>query len=98
MKQMDIALYKWFKANPNEHVTIGHSVDCHLQLSWDIQSVIAPVQAEIYMHHGTPRLYALEDGVFVNGKPLTVGKGIRLYHGKSFSIGQTLFIYIEKDN
>ena len=98
VKQMDIALYKWFKANPNEHVTIGHSVDCHLQLSWDIQSVIAPVQAEIYMHHGTPRLYALEDGVFVNGKPLTVGKGIRLYHGKSFSIGQTLFTYIEKDN
>ena len=98
IKQMDVALYKWFKANPNDVVTIGHSVDCHLQLSWDIQSTIAPIQAEIRLVRGVPRLYALEDGVFVAGKHVDVGKGIRLYHGKTFSIGQTTFTYIEKDN
>ncbi len=98
IKQMDVALYKWFKANPNDVVTIGHSVDCHLQLSWDIQSAIAPIQAEIRLERGIPRLYALEEGVFVAGKPVEVGKGIRLYHGKTFTIGQTTFTYIEKDN
>ena len=98
MKQMDVALYKWFKDDPNDHVTIGHSVDCHLQLSWDIQSTIAPIQAEIRMLHGTPWLYAVEDGVFVKGKMLAAGNGIRLYHGRTFSIGKTTFTYIEKDN
>lgn len=97
-KQMDVALYKWFKAAPNEHVTIGHSVDCHLQLSWDIQSIIAPVQAEIVLTHGVPRLFALEEGVFAGDKSLAVGKGYRLYHGRTFSIGKTTFTYIEKDN
>ncbi|MBQ8989873.1 MAG: E3 ubiquitin protein ligase [Prevotella sp.] len=98
IKQMDVALYKWFKANPNDVVTIGHSVDSHLQLSWDIQSKIAPIQAEIRLDRGVPRLYALEEGVFVAGKPAELGKGIRLYHGKTFTIGQTTFTYIEKDN
>ena len=97
VKQMDVALYKWFKNNLDRVVTIGKSVDCSLQLSWDVQSNIAPVQAEIRMMHKTPYLIALEPGVFVEGKPLKVDRKIRLYHGKSFSIGQTSFTYIEKD-
>jgi len=97
MKQMDIALYKWFRANPDEVVTIGRSVDCRLQLSWDIMSEVAPVQAEIRKSHGMLRLYALEDGITVGGKLLEQGESIRLYHGRKFMIGQTTFTYIEKD-
>ena len=97
VKTMDIALYKWFRNNSDKVVTIGKSVDCSLQLSWDIRSEIAPVQAEIRLVHNIPYLIALEAGVLRNGKALLPGKRQRLYHGCTFSIGQTTFTYIEKD-
>ena len=97
VKTMDIALYKWFRNNAGRVVTIGKSVDCSLQLSWDVQSAIAPVQAEIRLVRNTPCLFALEPGVFIHGKALRTGKKVRLYHGCSFAIGQTTFTYLEKD-
>ena len=96
-KGMDIALYKWFRNNPERIVTIGKSVDCSLQLSWDIQSNVAPIQAKIILRKKLPYLIALEPGVYIYGKPVEVNKKIRLYHGKTFTIGQTTFTYIEKD-
>ena len=97
VKTMDIALYKWFKNNNERVVTIGHSVDCSLQLSWDVQSNIAPIQAEIRMIRKIPYLIAREPGVILRGKPLKPNRKIRLYHGRQFSIGKTTFTYIEKD-
>lgn len=97
VKGMDIALYKWFRNNPDRVVTIGKSVDCSLQLSWDIQSDIAPVHAEIRMSRNVAYLTALEPGVFIHGKSVKTHKRIRLFHGKTFTIGQTTFTYIEKD-
>ena len=98
IKEMDIALYKWMRASPNHVVTIGRSVDCSIQLSWDLNGTIAPLQAEIRQHVGSMRLSALEDGVMVDDeKPLPVGRQIWLYHGRSFTIGNTTFTYIEKD-
>jgi hypothetical protein len=44
-----------------------------------------------------PYLVALEPGVFVNEKPLEANKKVKLFHGKSFTIGQTMFTFIEKD-
>ncbi|MBR6055289.1 MAG: FHA domain-containing protein [Bacteroidales bacterium] len=97
VKTMDIAIYKWFRANPNAVVSIGKSVDCSLQVSWDLQSKIAPVHAEITMKKGVLRLMALEEGVTVGGKPLKVDKYQNLYHGTTFQIGKTTFTYEEKD-
>ena len=97
VKDMDVALYKWMRNNPDRIVTIGKSVDCSLQLSWDIMSDVAPVQAEIRMKKRIPYLVALEKGVFSHGRAIRPNKKIRLYHGKSFTIGQTTFTYIEKD-
>ena len=97
VKTMDIALYKWFRANPNAVVSIGKSVDCSLQLSWDLQSHVAPVHAEITMNKGVLRLKALEDGVTVGKRPLKVDRYRKLYHGTSFQIGRTVFTYQEKD-
>ena len=97
VKTMDIALYKWFRSNPNAVVTIGRSVDCSLQLSWDLQGNVAPVHAQITMSKGVARLVALEDGVIFSGKPLKVDKAKPLHHGTSFQIGNTLFTYQEKD-
>ena len=97
IKEMDIALFKWIRNDPSHSVTIGKSVDCSIQLSWDINSQVAPVQAEIKRHLDSILLTALEDGVFVNDKPLAQGDDIWLYHGRKFTIGNTTFTYIEKD-
>ena len=97
IKEMDIAIYKWFRNNPDRIVTIGKSVDCSLQLSWDITGDIAPIHAEIRMHHNVPFLTVIENGVIVNGKPIEVGQEVCLYHGTSFSIANTTFTYFEKD-
>ncbi|MBO4249772.1 MAG: hypothetical protein J5884_00795 [Paludibacteraceae bacterium] len=97
VKTMDVALYKWFRHNADRTVTIGKSVDCSLQLSWDVQSAVAPIQAEIRLIREVPYLIAREKGVLIKGRSVAIGKRIRLYHGASFSIGQTLFTYIEKD-
>ena len=97
VKTMDVALYKWFRANPNAVVSIGKSVDCSVQLSWDLQGNVAPVHAEITMKKGSLRLKALEDGVTVNGEPLVVDREVTLDHGTLFQIGQTTFTYQEKD-
>ncbi len=97
IKEMDIALYKWIRADVGHAITIGKSVDCDLQLSWDINGDVAPVQAEIKRHMGSLRLTALEDGVTVKDKALKPGREIWLYHGRKFTIGNTTFTYIEKD-
>lgn len=95
-KPMDIALYKWLRTSPDFEVTIGKSVDCNLQMTWDF-SPIAPTQAVITTRRGMPCLSAVEEGVFLGDEPLEIDKSVRLYHGKQFTIGQTLFTYIEKD-
>jgi len=97
VKTMDIALYKWLREAPDKPVTIGKSVDCSLQLSWDMQSNIEPVQAEIRLYHKVPYLIALHKGVFIRGKQLRPNHKFRLTHGQPFSIGNTTFTYIEKD-
>lgn len=98
IKTMEIAIYKWMNAQMlNRRVTIGKSVDCNLQMSWDINSDIAPVQAEIISERGNIYLTALEDGVYREDKPVATDKKIRLYHRDKFKIGETLFTYVEHD-
>ena len=96
IKTMEVALYKWMNAQViNRRVTIGKSVDCNLQMSWDINSQIAPIHAELVSSRGNIYLVACEEGVICQGKQAKVDKRIRLYHGDSFSIGQTTFTYVE---
>ncbi len=97
IKPMDIALYKWLTNNECGLVTIGKSVDCELQMSWDINSTIAPRQAEIRFHKGRLCLFPIEDGVYADEGPLLAGARLPLYHGTTFTIGQTTFTYLEKD-
>ncbi len=97
IKPMDIALYKWMRTSPSYKVTIGKSVSCNLQISWDYGSDIAPVQGVISREHGKLYLTAEEDGIMVDEQPLPAESRIRLYHGKKFSIGKTIFTYVEKD-
>lgn len=96
IKPIDIALYKWFKTSSNTIVRIGRSVDCDLQITWDIKGQISPIHAEIRMQKGTCRLYPLEEGVYIKGKPCSLNKGYKLYHGLTFNIANTMFVYKEE--
>lgn len=96
IKTMEVALYKWMKSQTaQKRVTIGKSVNCNLQMSWDINSQIAPIHAELVSSQGDIYLIARKEGVMQGTKQVAVDKRIRLHHGDKFSIGQTLFTYIE---
>ena len=98
IKEMDIAIYKWMNASViSKKISIGKSVNCDLQMSWDITSHIAPEHAEIKMINGYLYLIALENGIIFDNKPLKPNIKKRLYHGAKFTIGKTIFTYIEKD-
>jgi pSer/pThr/pTyr-binding forkhead associated (FHA) protein len=58
---------------------------------------VAPIHAEIRMQHNIPSIRAVENGVFVDGKPIEVGHEVNLYHGTKFTIANTTFTYFEKD-
>ena len=95
IKLMDIALYKWLRQSPDSVVTIGKSVNCTLQITWDLQSDINPLQAEIRIIGGVPRLKAVDGSVFVHNREIPVGSSMTLYHGDEFQIGLTHFRYLE---
>ena len=98
IKDMDIAIYKWMKApEQSKRILIGKSVNCDLQMTWDITSPIAPEQAEVRMVNGYLYLTALEEGILFNKKPLKTNVRKKLYHGTKFVIGKTTFTYLEKD-
>lgn len=98
IKTMEIALYKWMNAQFIERtVSIGKSVDCNLQMSWDINSAIAPKHAELKLIGGNIYLIPLEQGVTFKGRTTIPDKKLHLYHGDKFVIGQTTFTYVEHD-
>lgn len=98
IKPLEIALYKWLRADSSAVVTMGQSVDCSIQLSWDISSNVAPVHAELTRSkNGVIMLKALEKGVLLGDKPMQEGQSEPLSHGTSFTIGNTTFTYVEKD-
>ena len=97
VKEMDIAIYKWFLNNPEEVVTIGKSIDCSLQMTWDIKGQVAPVHANLRQSGLGIRLTALEEGVMVGTNPLKPGNSCTLYHNSKFTIGDTTFTYLERD-
>ncbi len=98
IKPIDIAIYKWFRSkNKENRIVIGKSIDCDIQLSWDLSTDIMPLQASVIQKNGYKYLVILEDGVYMDGKKLPVDSKVKLYHGDSFKIGRTLLTYIEKD-
>ena len=97
VKEIDIALFKWFINNPDEVVTIGKSIDCSLQMTWDVKGQVAPVHANLRLTNMGIRLTALEEGVMVGSKMLLPGNSRLLSHNNQFTIGDTTFTYIERD-
>lgn len=99
VQERDIAIYKWMSVSGGfNHVTIGKSIDCILEMNWDDAPNIAGKQVEIYLENDRPYCKALEDGTFLsNGQMLQKNQVILLTPGTEFTIGNSLFTYIEKD-
>ena len=99
MKERDIAIYKWMNVHGGfNHVTIGKSIDCVIQINWDDEGEIADKQVELYLENDRPICKAMEEGVTLsNGRALKKGEIIHLTHGVAFIIANTKFSYIEKD-
>lgn len=99
VKERDIAIYKWMSVSGGfNRVTIGKSIDCILEMNWDDAPNIADKQVEIYLENDRPYCKALEDGTLLaNGQMLQKNQTILLNHGTEFTIGNSLFTYIEKD-
>jgi hypothetical protein len=99
VQERDIAIYKWMSVSGGfNHVTIGKSIDCILEMNWDDATNIADKQVEIYLENDRPYCKALEDGTFLsNGQMLQKNQVVLLSPGTEFTIGNTLFTYIEKD-
>ncbi len=87
-KTRDVAIYKWINRTGGYRVaTIGRSDCCYIDMDWDDSPGIDGVQAEVYVEDDTPYY-----------KILSTNQTKTLTHGTSFSIGKTVFTYIEKDN
>ena len=99
VKERDIAIYKWMSVSGGfNRVTIGKSIDCILEMNWDDADNIADKQVEIYLENERPYCKALADGTLLaNGQMLHKNQSILLTHGTEFTIGNSLFTYIEKD-
>ena len=99
-KERDIAIYKWMNvAGGSNHVTIGSSPNCVIQMNWDNSDQIREKQVELYIDNDHPYCLALTDGtVYGNdNRPLKAGESFLLSHGSHFTVGATKFTYIAKD-
>ena len=99
-KERDIAIYKWMNvAGGSNHVTIGSSPNCVIQMNWDDSDQIREKQVELYIDNDHPYCMALTDGTVYgkDNRPLKAGDSFLLTHGSHFTIGNTKFTYIEKD-
>lgn len=99
-KERDIAIYKWMNvAGGSNHVTIGSSPNCVIEMNWDDSEEIREKQVELYIDNEHPYCLALTEGTTYGDEQrvLKEGDSILLVHGSSFTIGNTKFTYIEKD-
>ena len=97
IKEMDIAIYKLLRLNEKAFFTIGRSIDCDIQISWDTEHIIEPVVAKVSKNNNGLMVEALESGLVVKGNTIALNTKIQLEHGEMFSIGSTTFTYVEKD-
>ncbi len=99
-KERDIAIYKWMNvAGGSNHVTIGSSPNCVIEMNWDDSDQISEKQVELYIDNEHPFCKALTEGTTYGDEHriLKEGDTILLVHGSHFTIGNTKFTYIEKD-
>ena len=98
---VEIPIHKWMNATGGGRmVTIGMTGDCEIQMNWEKSNKVAKEHAQLYINHERhlPMLKPLTTGVLFNTRSeLPVSKEQVLNNGDTFRIGDTTFMYIEKD-
>ena len=81
-------------------VTIGMIGDCEIQMNWEKSNKVAKEHAQLYIEQSRklPVIKPLTTGVFFNNRvELPPSQERTLTYGDLFMIGDTVFLYIEKD-
>ena len=81
-------------------VTIGMIGDCEIQMNWEKSNKVAKEHAQLYIDqtHKLPVLKPLTTGVMFNSRAeLPPAQERTLANGDTFQIGDTVFLYMEKD-
>ncbi len=97
----EIPIHKWMNATGGGRmVTIGMIGDCEIQMNWEVSNKVAKEHAQLYIEQTRklPIIKPLATGVMFNQRnELPVNGEHVLANGDSFQIGDTVFLYIEKD-
>ena len=97
----EIPIHKWMNATGGGRmVTIGMIGDCEIQMNWEKSNKVAKEHAQLYIEQSRklPVIKPLTTGVFFNNRvELPPSQERTLTNGDLFMIGDTVFLYIEKD-
>ena len=96
-----IPIHKWMNATGGGNkVTIGMTGDCEIQMNWEKSNKVAKEHAVLYIdqNRSLPIIKPLATNVIYNSRvELPVRKSVPLINGDTFKIGDTIFLYEEKD-
>ncbi|MBP3827346.1 MAG: hypothetical protein ILA07_04785 [Prevotella sp.] len=94
-----IPIHKWMNATGGGNkVTIGKTNDCEIQMNWEKASKVADEHAQLYIDtaRALPMLSPLAEGMIFNVRTsLPAGKPVILNNGDTFTVGDTVFEYVE---
>ncbi len=100
-KEREIAIHKWMNASGGSaQVFVGMSNDCEIQMNWDQSNNVSKKHAKLYYDKSkkVPMLCSLETNIIVNNRNIIKKDGqCPLQNGDEFKIGNTVFVYFEKD-
>ena len=98
-RESEIAIHKWMnESGGSNEVTIGKSNHCTIQMNWDNSEEIAEKQVKLYIDpkRRVPMMKIVENGVTYDGRDARKDDQLPLKNGVKFTIGNTVFQYVEK--
>ena len=94
-----IPIHKWMNATGGGNmVTIGMTERCEIQMTWEKSNKVAKEHVQLYVDHSRSQamLRPLATGVVFNNRTdLPAGKPVPLNNTDTFSVGDTIFQYVE---
>lgn len=96
-----IPIHKWMNAiGGGNKVSIGMTGDCEIQMNWEKSNKVAKEHAQLFIdaERQLPMIKPLATGVVYNSRAeLPVGKPAVLSNNDTFTIGETIFQYVETE-
>lgn len=94
-----IPIHKWMNATGGSNtVTIGMTERCEIQMTWEKSNKVAKEHVQLYVDHQRSQamLSPLDKDVAFNSRTkLPVGKSVPLSNNNTFTVGDTIFQYVE---